>query len=81
MLLFGIATSIDVFHKKLSQSAITCLDGHEFEIRPIDIECMFKIVHSGSTRLFLGAAISKLIIERQRSFVSNAESFVQVVKV
>ena len=81
VLLFGIATSVEIFQEKLSRNAMMCLNGRKFEIQPVDIDCMFRIVHNESARLCLGAGLSKLINEHQRSFISNAESFVQMVKV
>ena len=58
-----------------------CLDGKRFEHQHVDIDFMFKTIHSGSTRLFFGVGLARLIIERQRTFVSDAESFIQMVKV
>ena len=81
MLLFGIATSTDLFESKLSRTAIRCLDGKQFDVEQVDIEYLFKTVHSKSTRLFLGPGLSKLLIERQKEFLKNVHAFVQALKV
>ena len=53
----------------------------QFEVEQVDIEYIFKTIHKGSTRLFLGPSLSKLLIERQKDFIKNPQAFVQALKV
>ena len=85
VLLFGIATSIELFQEKLPRAAIRHLHGMKFEAAQTGetLEKMFKAAASnGEYRpMWLGAGISNLLLQRQRNHAQNVEDFVRAFKV
>ncbi|MCJ1375798.1 hypothetical protein MMC20_007035 [Loxospora ochrophaea] len=84
VLLFGIATSIELFQEKLPRAAIRHLHGMKFEAAQTGetLEKMFKAAASnGEYRpMWLGAGISNLLLQRQRNHAQNVEDFVRAFK-
>ena len=82
VLLFGIATSINLFQSNLSRSAIRSIEGTRIEVEQVDIEDIFKTLHSGGDKqFFLGPGLSESIIERQRDFIQNPLALMHAMKV
>ena len=95
MLLFGIATSVDLFQSKLSRSAIQCLDGQQFNVEHVEIERLFAASHTepptrqiisgidGNTieRLWLGPLLSRLIIDQQKICIQSSSNFISALEV
>ena len=84
ILLFGIATSVGIFQEKLSQTTLRLLlQGSEFEVNQLDVEALFKAVtypdHSSSP--WLGARLSRMILQRHRDHVQTSTDFIRTVKV
>ena len=83
ILLFGIATSVDLFQEKLSQTTLRLLQGSEFEINQLDVETLFKAVayRNHSSSLWLGASLCRMVLERHRDHVQTSTDFIRSVKV
>lgn len=83
ILLFGIATSVDLFQEKLSKTTLRLLQGSEFEINQLDVETLFKAVtyleHSSS--LWLGAGLCRMVLQRHRDHVQTSTDFIRTAKV
>lgn len=81
ILLFSIATSVELFQSKLSRDPIRHLSGAEFQVKRIDFERIFKDIHHQELTLFLGSTISNLILQQHKDFIQSPTAFVQTVKV
>ena len=83
ILLFGIATSIDLFQEKLSQATLRLLRGTHFEVNQLEIDDLFKAVVKPVQpfNLWLGAGLSRLILQRHRDYVQTASDFIRTIKV
>jgi origin recognition complex subunit 3 len=82
--LFGVATSIEIFHEKLSRSAVRCLQGEKFDVERVE-ETLAKVFDDAlfgrQTTLWLGPALCKQLLKRQRDHVQNVQAFVSALKV
>ena len=81
VLLFGIATSAELFQEKLSRSAIKCLDGTAFDVQQAGIEDIFKAFHTEQPTLWVGPTLSRMILQRQKDYIQGHSSFVNSLKV
>ena len=81
VLLFGIATSVDLFQEKLSRETIRYLDGSVFDVQQVDVEDIFKAFQSEQTTLWVGPGLSRIILQRQKDYVQSHSSFVKALKV
>ncbi len=84
VLLFGIATSIDLFHERLSRSASRCLYGKQFDIEQTSsiLERVFeKAVAGVAAPLRLGSAFVSSLLERQTDHLQSVQSFTAALKV
>lgn len=84
MLLFGIATSVELFHERLSQTASRSLEGRQFDVEQTSslLERIFEKAVSGSEApLRLGSKLVAELIERQEDHVQSVQSFVVALKV
>ncbi|KAH7416938.1 origin recognition complex subunit 3 N-terminus-domain-containing protein [Cadophora sp. MPI-SDFR-AT-0126] len=83
VLLFGIATSVDLFHERLSQAASRSLEGRQFDVEQTSslLERIFeKAVSGGEASLRLGSKLVAELIERQEDHVQSVQSFVGALK-
>ena len=82
MLLFGVATSLDNFHAKLSRSALRCLSGEQFDVVQSQevLENVFWASVIEST-LRLGSGLSADLLERQKDHLQSVQSFTMSLKV
>ncbi|KAM0799315.1 origin recognition complex subunit 3 N-terminus-domain-containing protein [Usnea florida] len=80
VLLFGIATSAELFQEKLSRSAIKCLDGTAFDVQQAGIEEIFKAFHTEQPTLWVGPTLSRMILQRQKDYIQGHSSFVNSLK-
>ena len=83
MLLFGIATSVEIFHEKLSRAAIQCMHGQRFEVNRTEdaVERVFSAGVGPPSRLRPGPALTRLILGRQKDHNDSASSVVGSLKV
>lgn len=84
MLLFGIATSVELFQERLTQSASRCIYGIQVdvELSSVIIEKIFqKAVASSRAPLRLGPTLLSTLIERQQDHVQSVQSFIAAIKV
>ncbi|OTA96972.1 hypothetical protein M434DRAFT_392418 [Hypoxylon sp. CO27-5] len=82
-LLFGVATSVELFQARLLKSTCQCLYGDQFDVEQSAsiIEKIFKaaIAHS-EVPLRLGSSLVHSLLERQRDQVSSIPVFVSSLK-
>lgn len=84
VLLFGIATSVDIFQDCLPRTAVRCLQAQSFDV--VKSESVLERVFEASTfgnhvKLRVGPALSDMLLQRQRDHVQSIEAFVQALKV
>jgi origin recognition complex subunit 3 len=82
--LFGIATSIELFHERLPRSAILCLEGAQFDVEQTSktLRTIFQSVIAGpNVRLRLGAGFITTLLERQHDNVQSLQTFIAALKV
>ena len=83
VLLFGIATTIELFEARLPKSTIRLLNGQVFDVsaQGDKLYDIYKAVQSGSSaRLWLGPAVSSVLLERSRDQDEKMESFAQAIR-
>ncbi|OTA64543.1 hypothetical protein K449DRAFT_404067 [Hypoxylon sp. EC38] len=82
-LLFGVATSVELFQARLLKSTCQCLYGDQFDVEQSTsiIEKIFKaaIAHS-EVPLRLGSSLVHSLLERQRDQASSIPVFVSSLK-
>ncbi|KAI1382237.1 origin recognition complex subunit 3 N-terminus-domain-containing protein [Hypoxylon crocopeplum] len=82
-LLFGVATSVELFQARLLKSTCQCLYGDQFDVEQSTsiVEKIFKtaIAHS-EISLRLGVSLIDSLLERQRDQVSSIPVFVSSLK-
>ena len=84
VLLFGIATSIELFHERLSRAASRCLYGAQFDVEQTSLilERVFQKAIAGSKApLRLGPVLVSSLMERQRDHVQSVQAFIAALKV
>ena len=81
MLLFGIATSVELFQEKLSRETIRCLKGSVFDVQQPDVEDVFKAFQSEQTTLWTGPGLSRSMLQRQRDYIQSHSSLIHSFKV
>ncbi|KAI6716843.1 hypothetical protein JHW43_000576 [Diplocarpon mali] len=83
VLLFGIATSIDLFRERLSRAASRCLEGRQFDVEQTSslLERVFlKAVAGAEAPLRLGAGLLSALIDRQEDHIQSIQSFIAALK-
>lgn len=81
MLLFGIATSVELFQEKLSRETVRFLDGTAFDVQQVDVEEIFKEFQSGQTTLWTGPGLTRILLQRQNDYIQSHSSFINSLKV
>ena len=81
MLLFGIATSVELFQEKLSRDTIRYLDGSAFDLQRVGAEDVFKAFQSEQPMLWLGPRLSRTILQRQKDYIQSHSTFINSLKV
>lgn len=81
MLLFGIATSVELFQEKLSRDTIRYLDGSAFNVQQADVEDLFKAFQSEQPTLWVGPELSRFILQRQKDYIQSHSTFFNSLKV
>ncbi|KAH0544505.1 hypothetical protein FGG08_001404 [Glutinoglossum americanum] len=83
VVLFGVATSIEIFHEKLPRSAIRCLQGEKFDVERVEesLEKVFDDALLGpQSALRLGPALCRQLLDRQKDHIQNVQAFVSALK-
>ncbi|TVY35860.1 Origin recognition complex subunit [Lachnellula subtilissima] len=82
-LLFGIATSVELFQERLSRAASRCLYGFRFDVEQTSsiLERIFQsAVANSKASLRLGSEIVASLMERQHDHVQSVQSFIVALK-
>ncbi|KAL8796733.1 MAG: hypothetical protein Q9195_001123 [Heterodermia aff. obscurata] len=82
VLIFGIATSIDLFQERLSQATLSLLQATPFEINQLDVDILFKTIMTPvrPPGLWLGPSLSRSILQRHAEFVQTTNDFARSMK-
>ncbi|OBT93749.2 hypothetical protein VE01_08109 [Pseudogymnoascus verrucosus] len=83
VLLFGIATSIELFHERLPRSATLCLQGVQFDVEQTSktlVTIFQKVIASPDIRLRLGGGFIAALLERQHDQVYSLQTFIAALK-
>jgi len=84
VILFGIATSVELFHERLPRSASRCLYGVQVDVEQTSsiLERIFqKAVANSGASLRLGPDLVSNLMERQHGHVQSVQSFIVALKV
>lgn len=84
MLLFGVATSVDLFHERLPRAASRCLYGAQFDVEQTSLilERVFQKAIAGSKApIRLGPVLVSSLMERQHDHVQSVQAFTAALKV
>ena len=81
MILFNIATSIELFQEKLSRDTIRRLDGAEFRAEGLDVEEVFQRINDYDSTLWLGPSLSDQTLQQQRDYIQSPSALKEAVKV
>lgn len=82
-MLFGIATSLEMFQEKVPQAMARHLQGVRFDLAHLNIEDVFKTAtHSNTVGcLWVGPGLTKVMIQRHKDYIQCASTFTQALKV
>lgn len=80
VLLFGIATSVELFQGMLSRDTIRRLNGSAFDVQQVEVEDVFKAFQSDQPTLWLGPRLSRIILQRQKEYIQSHSTFIMSVK-
>ncbi|KAH8602888.1 origin recognition complex subunit 3 N-terminus-domain-containing protein [Bisporella sp. PMI_857] len=83
ILLFGIATSVDLFHERLSRAASRYLSGTQFDVEQTSsiLESLFqKVTASTNVPVRLGPGFISSLMERQHDHVQSVQAFTSALK-
>lgn len=83
VLLFGIATSVNMFQEKLSRATIRHLQSVRFDVAQLDIEDIFKkaLYSNDSRHLWLGSGLSRAVIQQHKFYIQSVSAFSRALKV
>ena len=83
-MLFGIATTVENLQDRLSQNAARCLSGQQFDVVQSDeiLEEMFGTATiRGDHKVWLGAQLSNMLLQRHHENLLSSQEFVESVQV
>lgn len=83
-LVFGIATSVELFEARLPKSTIQCMHGAQFDVVKMSsiLESVFKCAVAHHTcALKLGPVFLSSLVDRQQSQVAGIQVFISSLKV
>ena len=81
VLLFNIATSVELFQANLSRETIRCLAGVQFHMKRVDTRAIFQDIHYQEPALFFGPAITGLILQKHKDFIQSSANLTRTLKV
>ena len=82
-ILFGVATSVELFHERLSRSAIMCLQGAQFDVEntTTTLEKIFEaVIFDEDATLRFGPNFLGSLLERQQDHVQSLQAFIAALK-
>jgi origin recognition complex subunit 3 len=83
-ILFGVATSVELFQSRLLKSTAAQLCGEQFDVVQVDVvlESVFKVAvaHAQST-LRIGPSLLRTLVDRQHDHVTGIQEFISSLKV
>lgn len=83
-LLFGIATSVELFHERLPRAASRCLSGVQVDVEQTSsiLERIFQsAVANSKASLRLGPELLASLMQRQHDHFQSVQSFIVALKV
>ena len=83
VLLFGVATTLELFESRLPRAVFQHLDAEVFDVSPSEdgVYKLYQCVQDDETaRLWLGPAISSLLLERSKDQDDTTENFVRSIR-
>ncbi|KAI9792562.1 MAG: hypothetical protein M1816_002082 [Peltula sp. TS41687] len=82
VLLFGIATSVDIFQERLSHSAIRYIEGQKFDVEQGDrtLETLFNHACGSGSRLRPGPVLRTMLWDRNEVHSQSVQTFVSKLK-
>ena len=80
-MLFGVGTSVELLHEKLSREIIRSLNGSAFDVQHVDVDDVFRACQSEEMALWIGPGLSKIMLQRQKDYIQSHSTFVNSVKV
>jgi origin recognition complex subunit 3 len=86
VLLFGIATSIEIFQDRLPRAALLAIQATQFDVVQSDelLERMFDATITGDEDeilIRLGANLASTILQRQRENIQSPQDFINALQV
>lgn len=84
LLLFGVATSVELFQERLSRAATRSLYGAQFDVEQTSsiLETIFlKVIAGPDAPLSLGPGILSSLMQRQNDHVQSVQAFIGALKV
>lgn len=83
ILIFGIATSLEIFQDKLSRATLRRLQGERFDISHVDVEEVFRTATAFDEMrtVFLGSDFYATILQHQKDNIQDVSKFIRAVKV
>jgi origin recognition complex subunit 3 len=84
VVLFGIATSVELFHERLSRDAIRCLKGAQFDVEQTGktLQTIFNsVILDLDIPLRIGASFMSSLLDRQHEHVQSLQTFISALKV
>lgn len=82
-ILFGVATSVELFHERLSRSAIICLQGAQFDVENTSttLEKIFEaVIFDEEATLRFGPNFLGSLLERQQDHVQSLQAFIAALQ-
>lgn len=82
-ILFGVATSVELFQERLSRSAIICLQGAQFDVENTSttLEKIFEaVIFDEEATLRFGPNFLGSLLERQQDHVQSLQAFIAALK-
>ncbi|KAI9834735.1 MAG: hypothetical protein M1819_002820 [Sarea resinae] len=82
ILLFGVATSVEIFHENLPRVAIRSMQGEKIDVLRAEesLELVFNAATNAESPIFLGPSLSGLLLERQRDHIQSVQAFTSALK-
>jgi origin recognition complex subunit 3 len=82
--LFGIATSIEIFKDRLPKSAIRTIDGKQFDVvqsGDLFARAFTSTVVGEDVGFRLGPSLANVLLQRQKQHIQSIEGFIEALQV